>query len=285
MTKLEDKIALIKKEIRETPYHKGTEHHIGRLKARLAKAQNKLLFGGPRRAGGFGFAVKKEGDATVVLVGPPSVGKSTLLNRLTDAHARVEPWPFTTLTVIPGILVYRGARIQVFDLPGIISGAASGSGRGREVLNVAKTADLILLIVDVKSVSKIDGLVLEMKEAGIESTPLLVVNKSDIGKPKTGAPAVFVSAKNGEGLEDLKGEIWGRLGLLRIYLKPRWSEVDLNKPLIMKKGSVVGDVAKKIFPDRDSFKQILLWGPSAVFPGQPISIERELKDEDLLFFA
>lgn len=43
---------------------------------------------------------------------------------------------------------YRGARIQVLDLPGIIEGAADGRGRGRQVISTARTCNLILIVLD-----------------------------------------------------------------------------------------------------------------------------------------
>ena len=134
----------IEDEIHKTPYNKATQKHIGMLKAKLAKLK---ASSGQKGGGGLGYAVRKQGDATVILVGFPSVGKSTLLNRLTNAESKVAAYEFTTLTVIPGMLELNGARIQVLDVPGLIEYAASGKGRGREVLSVLRSADLLIIIV------------------------------------------------------------------------------------------------------------------------------------------
>ena len=67
------------------------------------------------------------------LIGFPSVGKSTLLTKLTGTESEAASYEFTTLTCIPGTIRYRGAKIQLLDLPGIIEGAAYGKGRGRQV--------------------------------------------------------------------------------------------------------------------------------------------------------
>jgi small GTP-binding protein len=95
-----------------------------------------------------GFAVAKSGDGRVALIGFPSVGKSSLLNEVTDTKSEAAAYEFTTLTCIPGNLMLNGTRIQMLDLPGIIEGAASGKGRGREVIAVARSADLILMVLD-----------------------------------------------------------------------------------------------------------------------------------------
>ena len=143
------KIKELEQQISTTKYNKRTQHAIGLMKAQLANLKQKLASsaktGTPSKDG---YAVKKSGDGTVVLLGFPSSGKSTLLNKLTNANSPVGEYAFTTLTVIPGMMKYRHAKIQVLDVPGIIEGAASGLGRGKEVLQVIRSADLILMLID-----------------------------------------------------------------------------------------------------------------------------------------
>lgn len=113
-------------EIARTQKNKATEGHIGLLKARLAKLRTQMLDGKKSGGGpGEGFAVSKTGDARVALIGFPSVGKSTLLSHLTDTKSQTAAYEFTTLTCIPGNVFYKGTRIQLLDLPGIIEGACA----------------------------------------------------------------------------------------------------------------------------------------------------------------
>jgi uncharacterized protein len=164
---IEDQIKAAEDEIQKTPYNKATQHHIGKLKAKLARLKDeqetRRLKGG---GGGPSYAVKKSGNATAGLVGFPSVGKSTLLNHITDADSAVAAYDFTTLDVIPGLLEHRGAKIQILDMPGLIRGASKGRGRGKEVLSVARGCDLILLMIDVFE-THVDVLEEELRSAGI----------------------------------------------------------------------------------------------------------------------
>jgi small GTP-binding protein len=181
---LPEKIRAIEDEMRRTQINKHTEHHVGLLKAKLAKLRAEQERSQGSRQGGAGFELKKGGDCTAVLIGLPSVGKSTILNRLTNAKSKVAPYAFTTLTVVPGLLEYQGARIQILDLPGIISGAATGTGRGKRVLSVAKNADLILLVLDVFQPDQISVLRKELYEIGVRldtEPPNVTINRSSHG--------------------------------------------------------------------------------------------------------
>ena len=76
-------------------------------------------------------------------------------------------YEFTTLDVVPGVMDYKGARIQVLDLPGIIQGASSGRGLGKRVLAVARNADLVLFIIDVFNPEARTLLEKELRSTGI----------------------------------------------------------------------------------------------------------------------
>ncbi len=144
----QEKLKELEDELGRTQKNKATEYHIGIIKSKIAQLRRELL--APRRHGASagGFDVKKSGDATVALIGLPSVGKSTLLNKLTNAASKTAAYAFTTLKCIPGTMEYNNTKIQILDLPGIIEGAKDGKGRGREVIAVARNADLILILIE-----------------------------------------------------------------------------------------------------------------------------------------
>ncbi|KAL2916629.1 Ribosome-interacting GTPase 2 [Polyrhizophydium stewartii] len=183
-----EKIADIEREVSKTQKNKATEYHLGLLKAKLAKYRAMLLEpqgkSGPK---GVGFDVVRSGDARVAMVGFPSVGKSTLLSKVTATKSEAASYEFTTLTCIPGKINYNGAQIQLLDLPGIIEGAAQGKGRGRQVIAVAKTADLILMMLDATKGPRQR----ELLEAELEAVGIRI---------NTHKPNIYFKVKKGGGI-------------------------------------------------------------------------------------
>lgn len=177
---VQERIKEIEAEIKRTQKNKATEYHIGVLKSKLAKLRRQLIT--PKgKGGGGGFDIRKSGDASVAIIGLPSVGKSTLLTKITRAQSQVAGYAFTTLKCIPGILEYKGAKIQVLDLPGIIEGAREGKGRGREIITVARSSDLILIILDAAHPKQYNTIVRELEGFGIrlnKTPPHIVVKKT-----------------------------------------------------------------------------------------------------------
>ncbi|MBW3004849.1 GTP-binding protein [Candidatus Woesearchaeota archaeon] len=167
MADAEARIKELEAELKKTQYNKATEHHFGVVKAQIAKLREKIEKQASKKTAGAGFAVKKSGDATVVLLGFPSVGKSTLLNAITKAKSKIGAYEFTTLDVIPGLLEYNFAKIQILDIPGIISGAAAGKGRGREILSMVRNSDLVLILVDAKHPEHYKKILKEIYDANV----------------------------------------------------------------------------------------------------------------------
>ncbi|MFE3845319.1 OBG GTPase family GTP-binding protein [Thermoplasmatota archaeon] len=187
---IDEQINKIEEEIFNTQKNKATEHHIGKLKAKIARLRDLSDIRKSTITKGKGFAIKKSGDATIGLIGFPSVGKSTLLNKLTDANSRVGEYEFTTLDVIPGMMLYNGAKIQILDLPGLITGAYKGKGRGREILSAIRNVDLILFMIDSRNIDQLDLMTRELDRSGIR----LNQKKPDVTIKKTGQGGINVKS-------------------------------------------------------------------------------------------
>lgn len=185
-----EKIKQIEEEMARTQKNKATEYHLGLLKGKLARYRQQLLAdeAGSSTGGGTGFDVAKSGDARVVLIGYPSVGKSSLLGKITSTKSEIAHYAFTTLTSVPGVLKYEGAEIQIVDLPGIIHGASQGKGRGKQVVSTARTADLVLMVLDAtKSKHQRESLEMELEAVGIrlnKEKPNIYYKKKETGGVK-----------------------------------------------------------------------------------------------------
>ena len=266
---VEEKIKAIEDEMARTQYHKGTEHHFGKLKAKLAQLK-KIV--GQHRKGGARFSVRKGGDATVIIIGAAYVGKSSIFNRLTGAHSKVGDHPFTTQKIIPGIMNYEGVQIQVLDTPALE--LAEG-----EILSFASMADLVVIVCEAPK-RNLDRMLEGVRRVKVKEEPLVIINKGDV----EWGGGFCVSALSGEGIDELKEQIYRRLRLVRVYMKPRGGEADRNRPLVVGEGSTVRNVWEKLRL-RGEMEFAMVWGDSAKFPGQKVGAEHVLKDGDVITIA
>lgn len=158
--------------------------------------------------------------ADVGLVGYPNAGKSTLLSRLTHAHPKIAPYPFTTINPIVGTVEYPNfSRLKIADIPGLIDGAHEGVGLGHQFLRHIERSRFILFVLDMAGTDDRNPTddFLHLKEElrlhleELSCTPYAIVaNKMDSPgadvflsefRERTGELVYPVSAELGEGLE------------------------------------------------------------------------------------
>jgi GTP-binding protein len=123
--------------------------------------------------------------ADVGLVGLPNAGKSTMLNAVSSANAKVGDYPFTTLHPKLGVVRHRGREFVMADIPGLIEGAAEGAGVGDRFLGHIERCRVLLHLVDANNEDVADAYAIVRSEldaygAGLADKPQIVaLNKSD----------------------------------------------------------------------------------------------------------
>ncbi|MGC8687137.1 MAG: GTPase [Candidatus Micrarchaeia archaeon] len=228
---LEEKLESLKEEYSKTKYNKATNKHLGILRRKIAEVRKELIESSKGKKGK-GFFVKKGGDATVALVGFPSTGKSTLINVLTGTSSKTAQHAFTTLEIIPGTLVHRGAHIQVFDMPGIIEGASSGLGGGRSVISALRTADLVVFVIDVLNPEALGILLNELSSARVYANK----QKPEVKIEKMPINCGIVIEKNSSSLPDrYVAEILRGFNIFNAHVKIE-SEIDADSLIAIVSG-------------------------------------------------
>ena len=162
--------------------------------------------------------------ADVGLVGLPNAGKSTFINAVSNARAKVGDYAFTTLVPKLGVVRHRGREFVLADIPGLIEGAAEGAGIGDRFLGHIERCRVLIHLIDITGTDKADPAEamriveeeLAAYGADLEHKPRLVaLNKLDLADAElvegfraellaAGADKVFaVSGATGEGIEEL----------------------------------------------------------------------------------
>jgi hypothetical protein len=273
---LDEKIKCLEEMIRVAPKHKSSENMLAELKRRLAKFKA-MQEKESHKKKGRSTGIKREGDAQVVIFGMTKSGKSSLLAALTSAKPKISDVPYTTLVPEIGALHLDGIIVQLVELPARID--------DKELLSIAKTSDLILILVTtLKELIEIADV---FKRENVMTKRLVVLNKTDsisseeLSRFKA-VNHIEISAESRIGLDELKQKIFENIGLIRIYTKEPGKKAS-ERPMILKKNASVRDLGEKIrkdFPERIISAKV--WGKSAKFPGQTVGTEHVLHDGDVV---
>ncbi len=271
----EEKLSILEEMLAMIPKHKGTEKVQKDLKTKMAKLKKEAQLTKKAKKELI-YVVKKEGAGQVVITGPPNSGKSSLLNALTKAKAKVADYPFTTTLPQPAMMPYDHILIQLVDTPPLTKYFCPGW-----LKEILRNSDGILVVFDLskadfeqdynppttrgargeregggrvgvpaKGLAPIEEFKEIFKNLGIEKKKtLLVGNKADLVLNEIPSYLKKISALKKTGLEDLKREIFEMLEIIRVYSQEPTKEPDLAHPFTLKKGTRVIDLAAKIHYD------------------------------------
>jgi GTP-binding protein len=210
------------------------------FKSSTNRAPRRANPGQPGERGVFRLVLKSIAD--IGLVGFPNAGKSSLIARLTKAHPRIAPYPFTTLHPQIGVIEYvedsrRQQRLQLADIPGLVAGASENRGLGHRFLRHIERCGLLVLLLDMAGSDGRDPdndyatLLRELKlydPALLKKPRLIVANKMDLPdaagnlarlKRRHRQTVVGVSCATGAGLPELKKELLKQILIRRSHEK------------------------------------------------------------------
>jgi hypothetical protein len=312
-----EKVALLEEMYSVVPKHKGTDHLRADLRRQISKYKEEAQEVRKKHGGHTPvFIVEKEGAGQVALIGPTNVGKSSLVRALTKAEPEVSEAPYTTWKPTPGMMPVENIQVQLIDTPPMNRGYVEPG-----LFDLIRRADLILIIVDLQEdpLQQLEDILLLLREHRIAprfSTPeaqerlahegqgsdearlvsipaFVVANKCDDASQDDSfevlcelfegrCPFIPVSAKTGRNFDQLRQIAFEQLQVIRVYAKPPGEPPDLERPFVLKKGSTVAELARKIHRDfYEKLKSARVWGSTA-FEGQMVQRDYLLQDGDIV---
>nr|MBN1229908.1 50S ribosome-binding GTPase [Anaerolineae bacterium] len=303
----EEKATLLEEMLGTIPKHKGTDKLRADLRRRLSKLKAATE---ERKKSGKGYSpyhIDKEGAGQVALIGPPNVGKSSLVAALTNAEPDIADYPFTTQAPMPGMMEIDNIQVQLIDTPPVTAEFADP-----QLMNLLRRVDLVLLLVDIQAdpITQVEETLAVLEKhrilpierqadypdpSRLYFVPILIlVNKTDDDQRDEDYQALCelvggeicslipISAATGRHVEAFKQIIFDQLEVVRIYSKPPGKDPDYTAPFVMKRGSTVEEFASKVHRDFfDQLKSARVWG-SGVFDGQMVGRDHVLQDGDLV---
>jgi len=304
----EEELQWLQVMLREIPKHKGTDKMQADLKAKISKLKTDVQKKSSTAATNKANKIPRQGAGRVLLIGAPNAGKSALLKALTRATPEVAPYPFTTQSPQPGMMLFEDVPIQLIDLPPI---TADFFDLG--TLNLVRGADIVWLVIDAASDTVIEDTqavlekfssgktrlggetALDEEDIGVSYTATLVVyNKCDVADAQERLAAIReflplpfpfleVSAESGLALDDLRRWTFEKLDVVRVYTKhPKQKDPDLSKPFTIKRGETLVEVAEQVHHEMAAtLKGARVWGKS-LHAGTPVKPDYLPEDKDIV---
>lgn len=253
-----ERLAALEQMLRTIPKHKGTEKLQADIRKRIARERTESQKkGGTAHAAPF-WLIPKEGAGQVALVGAPNAGKSRLVAALTNAHAEVAPYPFTTRVPLPGMAPFEDIQIQLLDTPPLCPEMAEPW-----MSEVLRLADLRVLVVDANDpdvLGETEFILGKLAEWDLGDPSLVVGTKQDLTGARenfedfTGIygdrfEALALSAETGAGLDEFASTLFRQLDVVRVYTKRPGHPAELDAPYILHRGETVADAAAHVHHD------------------------------------
>lgn len=296
--------------LREIPKHKASEKMQVELKTKISKTRKEAeaLRGRPVKTSSQEVAIPRQGAGTILILGGPNAGKSSLLAALTRAKPEIAPYPFTTRLPQPGMMTWEDVTVQLIDTPPV-----TADNLPPYLLGMLRGANLAVLLVDLGSDDGIEECqaaldkfqetksrlgkesALDEEDMGLSHTQtIVVVNKIDLPEAAERLallhelcpldfPEYQISTTTGQGIEELRQVIYRALDVIRIYTKqPNKKEPDMDKPYVLPNGGTLLDVAELVHKDlAENLKHARIWGTD-IIPGSTIKGDYVLHDRDVV---
>lgn len=247
------------------------------------------------------FYIPKSGDGRIALFGLSNVGKSTLMNAITNTDVKTGSYLHTTREALAGTLEYEGLKIQIIDLPGFLDFKEDWN-ISRQIVRVARSSDAILLVIDLSMdiERQYKFLIGQLRNAKLmesedESSSIyklgVIATKGDLSCSKknyellrsiTSIPMIPIAMNNPNSINDLKAYLYETLDVIRIYTKSPRGRTE-KKPFICPSGTTIYLLASKIHKDFiKNFRYAKIWGSSVEFPGKRVGFTHKLVDKDIV---
>ena len=252
-----DKLKALQVMYAKAPKHKSAEQLVKWIKETTKKYKDILAKEKQNKKGKSKYSIKKEGAATVVIVGYTNTGKSTLLNELTNAKPLIADYEFTTVRPEIATFDYKGVKIQLIELPAIVDDYFD-TVDGPSFLGIVRLSELVI-----------------------------VMSRNETERRKTLKELEYIDDVqhkviyyNGE--KNFADIIWRNLSLVKVFTKMP-GKPKAYPPVSLKKGSTVKDLARHVHKDFvKKFKFGRVWGRGAKHGGTKISLNHKLKDDDVV---